>query len=64
MGVRRQVKLHHSPRQRLFQLFTDDAKLPLTIAIDHADGTPVTASELFVGAKIDVRPGDEPMDVN
>lgn len=54
MGVRRQVRLQYSPRQAMFQLFTDDAKVPLTIAIDHADGTPVGVHELYVGAKLDV----------
>ena len=29
-------------------------QVPLTIAIEHADGSPVTAHELHVGAKLDV----------
>ncbi len=54
MGVRRQVRLHYSPKAGIFQLFTDDSKLPLSIAIEHADGTPVGAYELHVGTKLDV----------
>ena len=54
MGVRRQVRLHFLPRHGSFQLFTDDANVALTLTIEHADGSPVRAHELHVGAKLDV----------
>jgi hypothetical protein len=55
MGLRRQVRLHFLPRMGTFQLFTDDASTPpLTLAIEHSDGTSMQAIELHVGAKLDV----------
>ena len=44
MGVRRQVRLHYLPQHGSFQLFTDDANAPLTIVIEHADGSPCAAA--------------------
>ena len=54
MGVRRQVRLHYLPKAGAFQLFADDAQAALTLQIEHADGSPVRAAELHVGAKLDV----------
>ena len=54
MGVRRQVRLHFLPRNGTFQLFTDDVNAALTLAIEHSDGTAMQATELHVGAKLDV----------
>lgn len=54
MGVRKQLRLQHTPSSGMFQLFLDDLKVPLTLAIEHSDGTPLRARELFVGARIDV----------
>ena len=54
MGVHKQVRLHFLPRHGSFQLFTDDANAPLTLHIEHSDGSPVQAHELHVGAKLDV----------
>ena len=54
MGVRRQVRLHYLPRAQAFQLFAEDTDAALSLAIEHADGTSVQATELHVGAKLDV----------
>jgi hypothetical protein len=59
MGVRRQVRLHYLPRHGSFQLFTEDANAALTLTIEHADGTPVRAHELHVGAKVGAPPALE-----
>ena len=54
MGVRRQVKLHYLSKLGSFQLFAENVRVALTLTIEHADGTPVSPYELFVGAKLDV----------
>ena len=57
MGVRRQMELCFLTREGVFQLVTDDARVPISFRIDHANGSPLQATELHVGARIDVSRG-------
>jgi len=54
MGVRKHLRLQYHVSDGVFQLFLDDRRTPLTLAIEHTDGTPLLPRELFVGAEIDV----------
>jgi len=54
MGLRRQVRLQYSAKTASFHLYADDVNAALSLAIEHSDGTPVVATELYVGAKLDV----------
>ena len=54
MGVRRQMELRFRTRDNVFQLLTDDARVPIAFRVEHADGSPLQATELHVGARIDV----------
>lgn len=55
MGVRRQMELRFLTRDGVFQLVTDDARVPITFRVDHTNGSPLQATELHVGARIDVK---------
>ena len=54
MGVRKMLRLEYTCHDGSFRLFLDDLKQPVAIAIEHADGSPVRARELFVGRKLDI----------
>jgi len=54
MGVRKQLQLVFATGPETFQLFLDDHKTAVAIAIEHADGSPVRPHELFVGKKLDI----------
>lgn len=54
IGPRRQLELRHKTHEGIFQLMTDDARVPLTLRIEHANGAPLLPTELYIGARIDV----------
>eukprot|EP00964_Phaeocystis_antarctica_P026591 scaffold14984_cov69-Phaeocystis_antarctica.AAC.3 len=54
MGLRRQMELRFLTKEGVFQLVTDDARVPISFRVDHANGSPLQATELHVGARIDV----------
>ena len=54
MGVRRQMELRFLTREGVFQLVTDDSRVPISFRVEHANGKPLQATELHVGARIDV----------
>jgi len=53
-GVQKRLRLQFATATGTFRLFLDDVKVPVTIAIEHADGTPVCARELYIGKKLDI----------
>ena len=57
MGLRRQMELRFLTKEGVFQLVTDDARVPISFRVDHANGSPLQATELHVGARIDVSRG-------
>ena len=52
--MRRQLELRYVPATGIFHLITDDAVVPITLRIEHADGSPLQATELYIGARLDV----------